>query len=88
MMGLVAYAVDLMADILVNGDNLRALKALLPYYRKQVKRIYIDPPYNTGNEGWAYNDNVNSLEINKRLGWAAGCEAAQIHRPIRARTFL
>ena len=44
---------------LVEGDNLEALKALLPRYRGQVKCIYIDPPYNTGNEGWVYNDNVN-----------------------------
>ncbi|MGA2617542.1 MAG: hypothetical protein ABSF26_08040 [Thermoguttaceae bacterium] len=43
---------------LVEGDNLVALKALLPYYAGQVKCIYIDPPYNTGNEGWVYNDNV------------------------------
>jgi hypothetical protein len=47
-------------NLIVQGDNLVALKALLPYYAGQVKCIYIDPPYNTGNEGWAYNDNVNS----------------------------
>ncbi|MDO9079716.1 MAG: site-specific DNA-methyltransferase, partial [Desulfuromonadales bacterium] len=47
-------------NLLVQGDNLLALKALLPYYAGQVKCIYIDPPYNTGNEGWVYNDNVNS----------------------------
>ena len=47
-------------NLLVEGDNLLALKALLPYYGGQVKCIYIDPPYNTGNEGWIYNDNVNS----------------------------
>lgn len=45
---------------LIEGDNLHALKALLPHYRGRVKCIYIDPPYNTGNEGWVYNDNVNS----------------------------
>jgi adenine-specific DNA-methyltransferase len=45
---------------LIEGDNLHALKALLPQYRGRVKCIYIDPPYNTGNEGWVYNDNVNS----------------------------
>ena len=43
-----------------HGDNLHALKALLPRYAGRIKCIYIDPPYNTGNEGWAYNDNVNS----------------------------
>jgi len=50
-------------NLLVQGDTLLALKALLPYYAGKVKCIYIDPPYNTGNEGWAYNNNVNSPEI-------------------------
>ena len=50
-------------NLLVEGDNLHALKALLPYYGGKVKCIYIDPPYNTWNEGWAYNDNVNSPVI-------------------------
>ena len=47
-------------NLIVHGDNLEALKALLPRYAERVKCIYIDPPYNTGNEGWSYNDNVNS----------------------------
>ncbi len=47
-------------NLIIEGDNLAALKALLPTYHGKVKCIYIDPPYNTGNEGWAYNDNVNS----------------------------
>ena len=47
-------------NLIVHGDNLQALKALLPRYAGRVKCIYIDPPYNTGNEGWSYNDNVNS----------------------------
>ncbi len=47
-------------NLIIHGDNLKALKALLPKYAGQVKCIYIDPPYNTGNEKWAYNDNVNS----------------------------
>ncbi len=55
-------------NLIVQGDNLVALKALLPYYAGQVKCIYIDPPYNTGNEGWAYNDNVNSPVIREWLG--------------------
>lgn len=46
-------------NLIVHGDNLRALKALLPRYEGRVNCIYIDPPYNTGNEGWCYNDNVN-----------------------------
>jgi hypothetical protein len=50
-------------NLLVQGDNLEALKALLPYYAGKVKCIYIDPPYNTGNESWVYNDNVNSGEL-------------------------
>ena len=47
-------------NLIIRGDNLHALKALLPRYAGKVKCIYIDPPYNTGNEGWVYNDNVNS----------------------------
>ena len=47
-------------NLIIHGDNLHALKALLPRYAGRVKCIYIDPPYNTGNEGWLYNDNVNS----------------------------
>ena len=47
-------------NLIIHGDNLNALKALLPRYAGQVKCIYIDPPYNTGNEGWVYNDRVNS----------------------------
>jgi adenine-specific DNA-methyltransferase len=47
-------------NLIIEGDNLKALKALLPTYHGKVKCIYIDPPYNTGNEGWIYNDRVNS----------------------------
>ena len=47
-------------NLIIHGDNLHALKALLPRHAGRVKCIYIDPPYNTGNEGWVYNDNVNS----------------------------
>ena len=47
-------------NLIIHGDNLHALKALLPRYAGKVKCIYIDPPYNTGNEGWIYNDRVNS----------------------------
>ena len=46
-------------NLIIHGDNLHALKALLPRYADRVKCVYIDPPYNTGNEGWIYNDNVN-----------------------------
>lgn len=47
-------------NLIIHGDNLHALKALLPRYAGKVNCIYIDPPYNTGNEKWIYNDNVNS----------------------------
>jgi adenine-specific DNA-methyltransferase len=55
--------VDLAGNLIVHGDNLHALKALLPTHAGKVDCIFIDPPYNTGNEGWAYNDNVNSPMI-------------------------
>lgn len=67
-------------NLIVQGDNLLALKALLPRYAGQVKCIYIDPPYNTGNEGWAYNDNVNSPEIRKWLGEVVGKEGETLDR--------
>jgi adenine-specific DNA-methyltransferase len=51
---------SLNGNLIIHGDNLHALKALLPMYAGKVDCIYIDPPYNTGNEGWSYNDNVNS----------------------------
>lgn len=55
-------------NMLIEGDNLEALKALLPYYKGKVDFIYIDPPYNTGNENWIYNDNVNSPQMKDWLG--------------------
>ncbi len=67
-------------NLIVQGDNLHALKALLPRYAGQVKCIYIDPPYNTGNEGWVYNDNVNSPEIRQWLGETVGREAEDLSR--------
>jgi len=67
-------------NLIVQGDNLHALKALLPRYAGQVKCIYIDPPYNTGNEGWAYNDNVNSPEIRRWLGEVVGKEGETLDR--------
>ena len=51
---------DLASNLVIHGDNLHALKSLLPRYANSVDLIFIDPPYNTGNEGWCYNDNVNS----------------------------
>lgn len=67
-------------NLLVQGDNLEALRALLPYYAGQVKCIYIDPPYNTGNEGWVYNDNVNSPEIKAWLDTVVGKEGEDLSR--------
>ena len=67
-------------NVIVQGDNLLALKALLPRYAGQVKCIYIDPPYNTGNEGWVYNDNVNSPEIQRWLGDVVGKEGETLDR--------
>lgn len=67
-------------NLIVQGDNLHALKALLPRYAGKVKCIYIDPPYNTGNEGWVYNDNVNSPEIRKWLGEVVGKEGETLDR--------
>ena len=55
-------------NLIIEGDNLSALKALLPTHHGKVKCIYIDPPYNTGNEGWAYNDSVNSPLMQDWLG--------------------
>ncbi len=65
---------------IIHGDNLEALKALLPEYEGRVKCIYIDPPYNTGNENWVYNDNVNSPKIRKWLGQVVGKESEDLTR--------
>lgn len=67
-------------NLLVQGDNLLALKALLPYYAGKVKCIYIDPPYNTGNENWVYNDNVNSPEIQQWIKATVGKEGEDLSR--------
>ena len=67
-------------NLVVRGDNLVALKALLPHYAGQVKCACIDPPYNTGNEGWAYNDNVNSPVIREWLGKVVGKEGETLDR--------
>jgi adenine-specific DNA-methyltransferase len=67
-------------NLLVQGDNLEALKALLPYYAGAVKCIYIDPPYNTGNENWRYNDNVNDPQIKAWLGRVVGGDAKDLSR--------
>jgi hypothetical protein len=82
-------AEDYGGNLIVQGDNLHALKALLPRYAEQVKCIYIDPPYNTGVDdrdesgsrtGWIYSDNVNSPEISAWLGKVVGAEAEDLSR--------
>ncbi len=67
-------------NMIIHGDNLEALKALLPRYEGRVKCIYIDPPYNTGEEGWIYNDNVNDPKIKKWLGEVVGKEGEDLTR--------
>lgn len=71
---------DSSQNLIIHGDNLEALKALMPYYIGKVKCIYIDPPYNTGNEGWVYNDKVNSPKIKKWLGKVVGPESQDLNR--------
>ena len=65
---------------IIRGDNLEALKALLPQYEGKIKCIYIDPPYNTGEENWVYNDNVNDPKISKWLGEVVGKEGEDLTR--------
>ncbi len=65
---------------IIHGDNLEALKSLLPQYEGRVKCIYIDPPYNTGNEKWVYNDNVNHPKIKKWLGEVVGKQGEDLSR--------
>ena len=67
-------------NLIINGDNLEALKSLLPQYEGKVNCIYIDPPYNTGNESWVYNDNVNSPQMKKWLGKVVGKESEDLTR--------
>lgn len=72
--------VSLNDNLIIHGDNLTALKALLPTYAGKVKCIYIDPPYNTGNEGWVYNDNVKSPLIKEWIGQVVGKEGEDLVR--------
>lgn len=65
---------------IIHGDNLEALKSLLPEYENKINCIYIDPPYNTGNENWVYNDNVNDHKLKKWLGQVVGKEAEDLTR--------
>ena len=67
-------------NMIIHGDNLEALKSLLPQYEGRINCIYIDPPYNTGNENWIYNDNVNDPQIKKWLGKVVGSESEDLSR--------
>jgi len=67
-------------NLIMHGDNLEALKALMPYYVGKIRCIYIDPPYNTGNEKWVYNDKVNSPKIKRWIGKVVGNESEDLSR--------
>lgn len=75
--GLPANSTD---NRIIHGDNLEALKSLLPEFEGKVKCIYIDPPYNTGNEGWVYNDAVNDPKMKRWLGQVVGKEGEDLSR--------
>lgn len=74
------YNADSSENMIIHGDNLLALKSLLPQYEGKVDCIYIDPPYNTGNEKWVYNDNVNDPKIKKWFGEVVGQEGEDLSR--------
>ncbi len=65
---------------IIHGDNLEALKSLLPEFEGKINCIYIDPPYNTGNEGWIYNDAVNDPKMKRWLGQVVGKEGEDLSR--------
>lgn len=66
-------------NLIIEGDNLIALKSLLPQYSGRVRCIYIDPPYNTGKEEWVYSDRVNSPLISEWLGQVVGKDDLSKH---------
>ena len=67
-------------NLIIHGDNLHALKALLPIYTGRIKCIYIDPPYNTGKEEWGYNDNVNSPMMREWLKEVSPVDVEDLER--------
>ena len=67
-------------NLIIEGDNLLALKALLPTHAGRVKCVYIDPPYNTGNEGWIYNDNLTQPQFKEWIGKTVGKEGEDFTR--------
>ena len=74
------YGDEKAENMIIHGDNLLALKSLLPKYEGKIRCIYIDPPYNTGSEGWIYNDNVKDPQISKWLGEVVGKEGDDLSR--------
>ena len=67
-------------NLIIEGDNLLALKALLPTHAGKIKCVYIDPPYNTGNEGWVYNDNLTQPQFKEWIGKTVGKEGEDATR--------
>ena len=67
-------------NLIIEGDNLLALKALLPTHAGRIKCIYIDPPYNTGDEGWVYNDNLTQPQFKEWIGQTVGKEGEDATR--------
>ena len=67
-------------NLIIHGDNLHALKALLPTHAGKINCIFIDPPYNTGNEKWCYNDAVNSPLMKEWLKQASPVDKEDLER--------
>lgn len=75
-------------NYIIKGNNLIVLHSLKEKYKKKIKLIYIDPPYNTGNDGFSYNDSFNHsswltfmknrLEVSKELLCEEGVIFVQI----------
>ena len=74
------FSVGNSENSIIHGDNLIALKSLLPRYENKIKCISIAPPYNTGNENWIYNDNVSDPRLQKWLGQVVGKEGEDLTR--------
>lgn len=77
------YNAEKSDNMIIRGDNLEALKALLPKYEGRIKCIYIDPPYNTGNKKdkkWIYSDNVDDPKISEWIGKVVGNEGEDLAR--------
>ncbi|MBI3945213.1 MAG: site-specific DNA-methyltransferase [Armatimonadetes bacterium] len=71
---------SLEGNLIIEGDNILALKALLPTHAGRIKCIYIDPPYNTGNEKWVYNDNLTQPQFKEWIGQTVGKEGEDATR--------